>query len=143
MASELPPRTYVVAEDDPFSTPVDFPRVKYMGAVPGTQPKLLVTQYEGKYYPTGCTPPEVHASYEYCESVAQHLAKKSIESKAGKRSEMTEEAILDQYYVRLVGTGWVSAAEAIWTMKRCASVLSWPLPKSVIDAAASMAPVVI
>lgn len=120
-----------VAEGDPFAVPLDFPRPAIRGAVPGTQPKLLVTRYEGKFYETGCTPPEIYARWEYCESIAQHLVKKSIECKAGKRSHMDEPAILAQYYERLVKTGWVSDAEAVWTMRRCASVLQWPLPSAI------------
>lgn len=113
-----------------YSVPADFPKRVASGAVAGAQPKVLLTRYEGRFYAAGCTPPEVHSQWEYCESVAQHLAKKSIECKAGKRSHMDEAAIIEQYFERLVKTGWVSEAEAAWTMRRCAHVLKWPLPDS-------------
>lgn len=113
-----------------FAVPGDFPRPAVWGAVSGAQPKVLLTTFEGKFYAAGCTPPEIHSQWEYCESVAQHLAKKSIECKAGKRSHMDEPAIIDQYFERLVKTGWVSEPEAVWTMRRCAELLNWPLPDS-------------
>lgn len=42
--------------------PVDFPRPMHRGAVPGTQPKLLMTSYNGRFYSPGCTPPAAQES---------------------------------------------------------------------------------
>jgi hypothetical protein len=39
--------------------PEDFPRLVHLGAVPGAQPKLLMTQYEARFYVSGCTLPEI------------------------------------------------------------------------------------
>lgn len=42
---------------------------------------------------------------------------------------MTELEILEQYLVRLLATGWVSPAEARWTIRRCAELLGgWLIP---------------
>ncbi|MFZ6690012.1 hypothetical protein ACO0K0_19935 [Undibacterium sp. SXout11W] len=36
----------------------DFPKLNHMGVVPGSQMKLLVVEFENKYYTPGDTPPE-------------------------------------------------------------------------------------
>jgi hypothetical protein len=113
--------------------PADFPRIKHLGAVPGTQTKLLVVKFEDKYYTPGDTPPERFKRWKYCEESAQHLKLKSIECKAGKRSHMTEEEILDQYLVRLLATRWMSPDDTHWTVKRMAILLDWPVPRSVTE----------
>lgn len=108
--------------------PADFPRPAIDGAVSGLAPKLLLVTYRGKYYPPGATPPEVLNRWERCENLAEQLAQKSLESKVGKRSHMTEEAILDQYLPRLIATRWVSEPEGRWVIRRVAALLSWPVP---------------
>lgn len=109
--------------------PDDFPRPRHQGAVAGSQPKLLLARFERKYYAPGCTPPEINERWRRCETIAEHLRVKSLESKAGKRSNMSEMQILEQYLVRLVATGWVSAPEARWTIRRSAELLGgWPVP---------------
>ena len=125
------------APDDPipstdrqFMVPSDFPKPNILGSISGAQPKLLLARFEGKFYASGSTSPEVHHQWKYCETVAKQLAKKSVECKAGKRAHMEEATILDQYYMRLLKTGWVSDDEAFWTMRRCAMLLNWSLPDS-------------
>ena len=113
---------------DGFNVPEDFPHLAKRGAVPGAQPKLLVTFYEGKFYAPGCTPPEIHARWKFCEELAIQLKEKSLESKAGKRSHMTEVEILDQYLYRLIQTRWTSEDEAQWIIRRVAEILAWPVP---------------
>ncbi len=113
--------------------PADFPRPVNLGAVSGAQPKLLVTKYQGRYYAPGCTPPEQQERWSACEDLAQQLAVKSGESKAGKRAHMTEAQILDQYLPRLIATNWTSEAEARWVMRRVAGLLSWPIPESALE----------
>jgi len=110
--------------------PSDFPHPVALGAVPGTQPKLLVTSYQGKFFSPGCSPPELYDRWRTCEEIAQELLIKSRESKAGKRSHLSEVAILDQYLLRLVGTHWTSEAEARWVIRRVAQLLDWPVPSS-------------
>lgn len=107
--------------------PEDFPRTRITGAVPGAQPKVLATLFEGRFYMAGCTPPEVTERWRICEDLAVQLSAKSDESKRGKRSHMTENEILQQYYERLVATHWTSIEEARWIMKRVADMLGWNL----------------
>lgn len=118
------------SEDDYARVPEDFPRPVHQGAVPGAQPKLLMTQYKGRFYTPGCTPPEIFDRWHVCEDIAKHLSAKSVESKAGKRSHMSELEILAQYLPRLIATRWTSEAEARWVIRRVATMLSWPVPSA-------------
>jgi hypothetical protein len=115
-------------EPDYSLVPADFPRPEIPGAVSGFQPKLLLTQHAGKFYSAGCSPPELYSRWFRCEDLAKQLAAKSIESKHGKRSHMTELAILEQYLQRLIATGWTSEAEARFIIRRAAELLNWPVP---------------
>lgn len=117
--------------DDEFDftqVPVDFPRYKISGAVSGCQPKLLLKQYKGRFYAVGCTPPELYRRWYRCEELAKQLAAKSLESKRGKRSHMSELGILEQYLPRLISTGWTSESEARFIIRRAAELLNWPAP---------------
>jgi hypothetical protein len=111
--------------------PSDFPRPVHLGAIPGGQPKLLVTIYQDKFYAPGCTPPEIYERWQICELIAQELSIKSNESKVGKRSHMSESEILEQYFPRLIKTRWTSEAEARWVIRRVAHILNWPDPPSI------------
>lgn len=113
--------------------PLDFPRPLNLGAVPGAQPKFLAVSYGGRFYSPGCTPPELYERWTICEDLAQQLSAKSLESQRGKRSNMSEVEILDQYLPRLIATKWTSEAEARWTIRRTAEILSWPAPPGAID----------
>lgn len=86
--------------------------------------------YRGRFYSPGCSPPELIERWSACEDIAQQLAVKSVESKAGKRSDMSETEILDQYLPRLIATGWVSEPEAKWVMRRTAELIGWQVPPS-------------
>lgn len=108
--------------------PADFPRPLHLGAVSGAQPKLLMVKYHGRFYSPGCTPPELYERWDVCEDLARQLAEKSLESKAGKRSHMSEIEILDQYLPRLIATRWTSEPEARWVIRRAAAMLGWPKP---------------
>lgn len=110
--------------------PNDFPRPVHIGAVTGAQPKLLATEHNGRFYSAGCSPPELHERWAVCEDLAQQLARKSVESKAGKRSQLSEVEILAQYLPRLIATRWTSETEARWVIRRTAQILRWPVPKS-------------
>ena len=118
-----------------FEVPKDFPRPVYAGAVSGAQPKMLLTRRrDGSYGEPGSSPEEIHHNWKYCEEVIEHLRIKSLESAAGKRSHMTHEAILDQYLTRLLATGWMSEAEARWTLRKVAERLDWPVPVGALEA---------
>lgn len=112
-------------EETEFMVPDEFPRERISGAVPGAQPKYLATLYKGRYYLSGCTPPELYDRWCVCEDLAAQLSVKSLASKAGKRSHMTESEILHQYYERLVETSWTSRDEARWIMRRVAQQIGW------------------
>ena len=117
-----------------YDVPKDFPLPVYAGAVAGTQPKLLLVRYEdGTYGEPGRSPREIHHNWKYCEEVIEHLRVKSLESAAGKRAHMTQEAILDQYLTRLLATGWMSDAEARWTLRKVAERLGWPTPPGALE----------
>lgn len=118
------------SEDDFAQVPPDFPRPVHYGAVGGAQPKLLMTQHNGRFFNPGCTPLEIWARWHACEDLVKHLSAKSVESKAGKRAHMSESEILDQYLPRLIATRWTSEEEARWVIRRVATVLSWPVPSA-------------
>jgi hypothetical protein len=133
MASQID-QQQVNSEAAMFGTlPADFPRPMHLGAVPGAQPKLLMTRYQGKFYVPGCTPPELLERWSRCEDLAQQLAVKSLESKDGKRAHMTESDILGQYLPRLIATNWTSEAEARWVIRRIGELLKWPIPASATE----------
>jgi hypothetical protein len=113
---------------DYSKVPADFPLPEFHGAVSGFQPKLLLVNYEGKFYTPGCTPPELYARWDRCEDLARQLAQKSLESKKSKRAHMSELEILDQYLPRLIATKWTSEAEARFIIRRAAQILGWPTP---------------
>lgn len=113
---------------DWIKVPEDFPRPVHMGAIGGAQPKFLAVKFQGRYYEPGATPPEIYERWILCSDLAEQLTKKSVESKAGKRSHMSEAEILKQYFTRLLDTKWTSEAEARWIIKSIARKLSWDLP---------------
>lgn len=118
-------------EDAEFGQiPADFPRPLHLGAVPGAQPKLLMVKYKERFYMPGCSPPELYESWRVCEDLATQLVEKSLASKAGKRSHMSEIDILNQYLIRLIHTRWTTVPEARWVIRRTAELLSWPIPSS-------------
>lgn len=108
-----------------FEVPDDFPRERITGALPGAQPKFVATLYEGRYYVSGCTPPEIYDRWRICDELAAQLSVKSLASKAGKRSHMTANDILQQYYTRLIETRWTSVDEARWIMRKVAQRTGW------------------
>lgn len=118
------------AEDEFNKIPCDFPRTARHAALPGSQPKLLVSEYKGHFYALGCSPPEVYERWEICEDLAKQLAEKAAISKQGKRSHMSEVDILDQYLVRLIALRWTSPEEARWVIRRVGAMLSWPSPQA-------------
>lgn len=115
-----------------FDVPADFPRPKHPGAVPGAQDKILATLYEGRFYPPGCTPPELHANWQYCMSLVEQFVPACIETKAGNRKGMPEVEILDQYLARLIETKWCSEEESRWIFRETAKLLGWPAPEAAL-----------
>ncbi|RJG02693.1 hypothetical protein [Noviherbaspirillum sedimenti] len=108
--------------------PKDFPRPERSGAVPGAQVKFLATKYKGKFYEAGCTPPEIYERWQVCEDLGHQFAESCIRTKNGKRKNMPEEDIVEQYLHRLEAADWVSPTEARWIIRRAAEIIEWPLP---------------
>ncbi|USX27262.1 hypothetical protein NHH73_02875 [Oxalobacteraceae bacterium OTU3CINTB1] len=115
---------------DNLEIPDNFPRPKYLGAVPGAQKKYLAVEFDGRYYQPGCTPPELYERWRYCVGLVDQFATACIQTKAGKRRDMPEAGILDQYLVRLIEARWVSDDEAEWVIREAAKVLKWPSPNT-------------
>lgn len=113
-----------------FEVPDDFPRPQHLGAVPGAQSKFLAVEYQGRYYNPGHTPPELYERWQHCTHLVPQFVASCIETKAGKRKDMREADILDQYLVRLIESGWVSGDEARWVMCETAKLLDWPTPET-------------
>lgn len=113
--------------------PADFPRPIHLGAVPGVNPKFLMTRYRGRFYSPGCTPPELLERWDVCEDLAQQFCRKSLDNKSGKRAHMSESEILDQYLQRLLKTGWGSDAEMRWVIRRAATLAHWSPPESALE----------
>lgn len=111
-----------------FDVPADFPRPAHLGAVPGAQDKILATQYEGRFYTPGCTPPELYANWQYCMSLVEQFVRACVETKSGKRRDMLEVDILNQYLARLIATRWCSEQESRWVICEAAKLLGWPAP---------------
>lgn len=122
--------TSPIGDDDAKfeQVPVDFPRPTHNGAVSGAHPKLLMTSYNGRFYLPGCSPPELYRRWDASEDLARQVAEKALESKAGKRSHLSDVEILDQYLPRLIATGWRSEPEVRWVIRRAAAMLNWPVP---------------
>lgn len=114
-------------EEGDWTVPGDFPRHRITGVVSGTQSKFIATLYKGRYYMAGCTPPEIYERWRVCEHIAVQLSVKALESKMGKRAHMSEQAILDQYHIRLVDTKWVSVEEAYWIIQKTAQLAGWSM----------------
>lgn len=113
-----------------FEIPDHFPRPRDLGAVPGSQLKFVATEFQGRYYPLGCTPPELFGRWQHCMHLVPQFVSSCTETKAGKRKAMPEVEILDQYLVRLVEAKWVSDDEAKWVIREVAKLLDWPTPEA-------------
>ena len=128
------PSTSLLDDSEPlsdFRIPDDFPIPQHLGAVGGVQTKFLAVKYQGRFYSPGCTPPELFDRWEHCMHLVPQFVSSSIATKAGKRKDMPEVDILDQYLTRLIDTKWVSDAEARWVIGKTAQQLGWPTPDAV------------
>ena len=129
-----PPSKVTPLIDCEYSVPDDFPRPQIHSSVAGYQAKLPLVASGGRLYLPGCTPRELYVRWDICEDLAQQFAVKSRECKVGKRRHMSEEAILDQYCLRAMQTGWGSDDEMKWVIRRAAAILGWPVPASAAEA---------
>lgn len=132
MEQPLPNQSSGDNENQTLMVPDDFPRVRNTGAIGGAQAKLLLTEYQGKYYAPGNSPPELYNRWIYCEDIVEKMCTLSLNSKAGKRSHMSEVDILSQYLDRMLHAKWASEQELYWVIRRVASILQWPVPDKVL-----------
>ena len=105
----------------------DFPRPVQLGAVSGAQPKILLVEDNGRFFAPETNQSELKRRFDLCEDLARQLAVKSLESKAGKRSHLSESEILLQYRTRLIATKWTSVEEAHWIIDNVAAKIGWDL----------------
>jgi len=122
------PRTPNFAE-----VPTDYPYRLAHGAVSGYQPKLLLTSWSnGKFYSPGNTPDERWHDWRYSVTLVSAMADKCLESRAGKRSHLSETEIILQYYQRAVVAGgrYGTQEQLKWTFTKVAEALAWPLPEA-------------
>lgn len=125
-----PPHRTPSCEEELGKLPADVPRPPHLGAVLGAQPKLLLTKFESRFYLPDCTPPDLQERWDTYGDLAQQLMVKSGKSKVGKRADMTEVEILDQYLLSLITMTWTSETEAKWVIRRVGELLNWPIPAS-------------
>lgn len=118
-------------KSDALAIPPDFPRPNSVAAIGGAGPKLLLSMEDGRYYSKDSTPSAMRERWLKCEDLAIQFAGASRKTKAEKRSHMSQQDILDQYFNRLIIAGWTSNDEAKWIIRRCADILGWPAPGSV------------
>jgi hypothetical protein len=105
--------------------PTDFPKTVSIGALPGAQPKFLASLYQGHFYEVGTSPPEIYSRWVICSDLVEQLVPKALDSKKGKRSQMSEHEILEQYRKRLLATNLASSAEVDWIIIFLAKKLNW------------------
>lgn len=113
------------------AVPCDFPHANKLGAVSGAAPKILLQRTEeGTFVQPKASDHERYLRWMYCEDLANQLAKAALASKRGKRSQMSEVEILEQYLPRLREKKWTNNdEESKWILRRVALLLNWPLPR--------------
>jgi hypothetical protein len=118
-------------DDNPVKVPDDFPHRPAITSLPGAQLKMVVTEFEGRFYAVGNSPPERVERYCYCLGLASWLAQKCLRNEHGKYDGLTHAQIIEQYHVRLQAMRNVqfhdlSEEEVTWVMRQCAEDLGWP-----------------
>ena len=119
---------------DYTAVPADYPYYPVRGAVSGFQPKVLLTRSaDGTFHSPGNKPEQRWRDWQYSSELATAMARKCLESKSGKRSHMSEEQIIVQYYERAVAAGgrYGTEEQLKWTFCRVAQTLGWPIPTAI------------
>ncbi|MRX07176.1 hypothetical protein GJ697_04930 [Pseudoduganella sp. FT25W] len=113
------------------NVPADFPGAQILGAVSGAAPKLLLVRTASGGLATPTQSSEERANrWRKCEVLAGKVARAAMRSKAEKCSHMSEEAILALYLPIMQTKFNARYDESVWIVRKAASILSWPLPKS-------------
>jgi hypothetical protein len=120
--------------------PADFPSVRILSSLSGTADKLLVREFEGRYYQLGASPPERYARWRQCTELADFFVMKCRENENGKYAHLSRPQILDQYFVRLIAEGYGTPQEMAWVIRETASKLEWLVPDIASEAVAAKVP---
>jgi hypothetical protein len=109
--------------------PADFPSREIGSGLAGIQPKLSMVKHGDRYYTVGNDPHTRHARYEACVDLIDKFIIVARKTKAGKRREMAESAILAQYRDRVLAANWgLDQREVEWIFAKVAERLNWPAP---------------
>ena len=121
----------MLEQDERENVPPDFPSAQISGAVSGAAPKLLLvrTPTGGFAAPTQ-SEEERTIRWQKCEVLAGKVARAATRSKTEKCSHMSEEAILALYLPIMQTKFNARYDESVWIVRRAASILAWPFPKS-------------
>ncbi|MEX3785730.1 hypothetical protein [Paraburkholderia sp. BR14374] len=106
--------------------PDDFPRERWPALVPGSQPKLLVSEKDGRYY-TDLAGDELWTRYDACEDLARQLSVYASRKMSGFSLSLDDALDRAEKGVKAkVSAGlWdFSPAEIAWVMKRTRELLS-------------------
>lgn len=105
--------------------PQDFPIEQQLGALPGTQPKLLMVEEDGHYYASGTSPSAVQEALAICLDLQQQLSdyciRKSLQGHA-------RQALLVHVHKYLLQNGWCIPSQSRWICVQIAKELEWELP---------------
>ncbi|HDR9140978.1 hypothetical protein ACRPM7_20745 [Burkholderia vietnamiensis] len=113
---------------DKHAIPDDFPREPWPALVPGSQPKVLVREKDGRYG-AALTDDELWMRYESCEDLARQLASYALRKMFELGCSLDDAlARVEKSVTRKVNHGsWeYSAEEVVWTMRRTYVLLSGP-----------------
>jgi hypothetical protein len=110
--------------------PMDFPFAGTPYALSGSQPKLNVVKFEGRFYEPGTTPPELLQAYDSCEDMAQQMAPYCIKKleQLGRSKGDTLVAV----WRGILNKGWFNQPQSLWVIRRTAVILGWEIPKELV-----------
>jgi hypothetical protein len=117
-------------QDERENVPADFPSAQIPGAVSGAAPKLLLIRTANGFAAPTQSAEERAIRWQKCEVLAGKVARAAMRSKAEKCSHMSEEAILELYLPIMQTKFNARYDESVWIVRKAASILSWPVPKS-------------
>jgi len=116
-----------------MTVPEDFPREHRLASLADahTAWALRLGAATGKHL-DGRTEPEIEARYDVCADLLTQLVEKCRINRATKYAALTEPQILERLLGQLLATGWGSAAEMQWVIRRAAATLGWTVPENAV-----------
>jgi hypothetical protein len=106
--------------------PPNFPRPNIRTI--GLQPLFSAVAFEGRYFPPGCTPPEIFERWNMFEEAANELAEKAYADDISLCSGMSKAEILLNYLGQLYLANCFSQKELLWLGRRAASLIGCEIP---------------